>query len=734
MHCSLCTDSLRKALLRHEGVTEVRVSLAHGEVLIRYDPDRVRPETLRETLTTLGYQPRSPELANALAEEERELRHARRTALEMGILATPAVILMLLAIWLGTRPGFSVAEAAIALFAVAGPARFVLRNGWQSLRRGILNQDVLASSATFAGLIGGLLGLLNPSFPAGAFFAAATFVLTFHAIGGYASILVHVRASQSVRQLLALQPPTASRLETDGRETEVPVESLAPGDRVRVRPGERVPADGRLETGTSALDVKLVTGEPLPRDVGPGDEVVGGSLNLTGSLIIEVTTVGERSFLHQIARQVNEARAMKPGILRFVDRVLLVFVPIVFIAAALGGLLWTVGAFWLTGAVLWERAGFAVLGALIMGYPCALGMATPLSMIRTSGEMASRGILMRSGEAFQLLRSVDTVVFDKTGTLTEGRPSVVAVWSPGGDEGRVLTLAAAAERLSEHPLARAIVAEAERRALPTAEAERFLALPGLGVRASASGQEILVGTEELLFGSGATQRGAAEAWASAQRDAGRTTIFVASDGQLAGALALADRTKPDADAVVHALQDRGLRVVVASGDDRRVVRTLAERLGVDEWRAGLLPAQKRELVSQLQQNGHRVAFVGDGINDAPALMQADVGVAISAGTDIAIESADVVLVGDRLEPVEEALALATSSYTLTVRNVLLALGVNAVGLAAAVTGLLQPAWAMLAMAGSVSIVLLHTGGTPVRVRVGRGNSPVPSVHDLARPV
>lgn len=715
MHCSLCTDSIRKALLRHEGVAEVQVSIAHEEVLARYDQERVRPEVLKDTLTKLGYSPRDPDLSGAIAEEERELRHARRIALAMAVLIALASALMIAAIGWGSSLALSSAQGAIALTAAVGPARFVLRNGWQSLRRGILNQDVLASGATLAGLVGGALGLLRPELPAGAFFAAATYVFAFHAIGGYASILVHVRASQAVRKLLALQPPTAYRLDAEGEEAEVPVEALAPGDRVRIRPGERVPVDGKVVHGTSALDQKLVTGEPLPRDVGPADEVIGGSLNLTGALIVEVARVGEQSFLHQVARQVSEARAMKPGILRFVDRVLLIYVPGVFALAALGGLLWTVGALWFAGAVLWQRAGFAVLGTLIMGYPCALGMATPLSMIRASGELASRGILMRSGEAFQLLRSVDTVVFDKTGTITEGQPSVVAVWSPDGVDDPVLALAAAAEKPSEHPLALAIVEAGRQRGLEPMEADLFVAFPGRGVRARAGGREILVGTERLLSESGVKVAGTAEAWAVAQRDSGRTVIFVAADSRVAGAVAIADRPKPEAHRVVDSLRNRGLRVMLASGDDERVVRVLADQLGIDKWGANLTPSEKWELMRRLQREGHRVAFVGDGINDAPALMQADVGIAISAGTDIAIDSADVVLVQNRLGAVEEAQALAASSYSLTVRNVLLALSINAAGVTASLSGLVHPAWAMLAMALSVSIVLLHTRGSPMGI-------------------
>ena len=725
MHCSLCTRSIQQALRRLDGVDDVRVSLAHEEVLVRYDPVRVPVATLTDTLRDLGFTVRDPDRSDVFAEEERELARARRIAAATGSLVIAATALMVASRWGQVSPDLHAvipgAQAVLALLASIGPARFVYRNAWQSLRRRILNQDVLAAAAALAGLVGGVAGLADPRFPGGAFFAATTYILAFHAVGGYASVLVHVRASQSVRRLLSLQPATARRLDERGNEEEVPVDELRPGDRVRIRPGERIPVDGRILHGSTAVDERLVTGEPVPRDCRPGDEVVGGSINLTGGIEVEVTRTGDDSFLHRVARQVAEARAMKPGILRLVDRVLLVYVPVIFALAAAGTLFWLLVPWLAGGRPDGVRATYTALGVLVMGYPCALGMATPLAIVRASGEAAARGILMRSGEAFQVFRLVDTVVFDKTGTLTEGKPQVVAVAAakgfmrvqpgasaPRDPEAQLLTLAAAAERLSEHPLGRAIVDAAAGRGLDLPQAEALRAEPGRGVVARVNGQQILVGNQRLLHEQGIQQDEATARWVKGQHELGRTVVYVAVDGQLAGAIALADRPREDAAAAVAALRRQGLQTVIASGDHEGAVAATARELGVDVFHARLLPEDKRRLVLQLQRAGRKVAFVGDGINDAPSLMQADVGIAVGAGTDIAIESADVVLPARRLPAVAEARALAAASYGLTLRNVLLALAVNATGVLASLSGRVHPMWAMLAMAVSLTLVLGHT--------------------------
>jgi heavy metal translocating P-type ATPase len=705
MHCSLCTESIHKALARVDGVRTVQVSIAHEEALVEYEPGRVDQETIRETLEDIGYTVREPDQEEIFAEEEQELTGARRKALLSIGLLLAATALMVVTVLQGPALYRTLAMGALAAYAAFGPARFIIvRNGWQSIRRGILNQDVLVSSSALGGLIGGMVGLFTDGIPSGGFFGATVFVLGFHLIGGYASVLVHVRASQSVRRLLALEPPTARRVTADGTEVEVGLERLAVGDLVRVRPGERIPIDGVVVEGASAVDESLVTGEPIPVDKLPGSEVIGGSLNQMGSVLIRVSRVGADSFLRTVARHVAEARAMKPGILRLVDRVLLFYVPLVFAASAMGFLLWSFGGWALDGTRDWRRASFAALSVLIMGYPCALGMSTPLAIIRASGEAAERGILMRSGEAFHVFRSVQTIVFDKTGTLTEGKPELVESLAPGGDPRELLRLAASAETLSEHPLARAIVIAARTQGLSLEDPTQFEGRTGRGIVGSVAGHRVIVGTQRFLREEDIDPTPLAAAVEQVQAQ-GQTAVLVAVDGQARGVLALADQPKPDAGEAIGRLRRMGLTPILLTGDNWRTARAVAASLGIEQVKAEVLPGEKADEVRRLQGKGAKVAMVGDGINDAPALMQADVGIAIGAGTDIALEAADVVLVSDRSEALVEARDLARRSYRLTGTNVALALSFNGIGVLAAITGLVEPLWAMVAMAFSVSVVL-----------------------------
>jgi Cu+-exporting ATPase len=712
MHCSLCTESISNGLGRMDGVEDAEVSLAHEEALVRYDPAQVDESEIWRILQDLGYEPRQPDPEERFEQEEEDLAAARRKAAIAGGLLVGVSALMagnFLLPEFTSIPVFAYAIGALALGTFFGPAReIIFRNGWQSLRRGILNQDLLVSVAATGGLVGGFVGLVSPAFPADGFFGATVFVLAFHLIGGYAAVKVHVEASQSVRQLLDLEPPTAHKIAEDGTETDVSREELAVGDRVRVRPGERIPIDGTVVSGTSAVDESLVTGESTPQEKHDGDDVVGGSINQEGSLTVEVTQTGEDTFLRGVAQQVAEARALKPGILRLVDRILVYFVPIVFSAAAFGFLLWTVGAWLWTGEANFVRASFAALSVLILGYPCALGMATPLAIVRGSSEAAKKGILMRSGEAFHVFKDIDTMVLDKTGTLTRGEPEVDEIISvDGASTDDILRLAAATENPSEHPLARAIVTAAKENGVPIPEASDFDTTPGKGVTAIVEDRTVTVGSPRFVEGKGADLSQMREQIENLQAT-GSTVVVVAVDGSPAGLVALADPLKDDAEEMVERLKAADIEPVMLTGDNEQTARTIAERVGIEDYRAEVLPDDKSAGVREFQDQDHQVAMVGDGINDAPALMQSDVGIAIEAGTDIAIEAADIVLTGSQLTMLLEARELAHRSYRLTLTNVGIALVFNGVGVIAAVSGLLQPVWAMVAMGLSVSLVLANS--------------------------
>jgi len=757
MHCSLCTSTIEKALLRHDGVDKVSVSLTHEQALVEYDPARVRPQELLRTLRQMGYTISDPRKLEPFEAQERQLvREGRRflgaTVLSLASLtliarpgefwyallevlvvtsllgfvylvlrssgalralggAAAAFSLALLLSWLRHSGRLDGLEAwiagALALTAVFGLASHILAMAWQSARRGIVNQHVLLEAAALAGFAGGAYGLAagGPGYPTAPFFGVAVMVCNYHIFSEWLSLIVKTRSSQAVRRLLALQPETA-RVVRAGAETEVRIEEIALGDLVRVRPGERIPVDGEVVEGRSAVDQSLVTGEPLPIERAAGDAVTGGATNGTGTLLVRVGAVGEASFLRQVAREVEDARALKPGMLHLVDRVLTVYAPSVLSLALLAVLGWIAGPWLAGGAPDFERAAFAGLTVLVMGYPCALGISAPLSIVRGAGEAADRGVLMRTGEAFQGLRLATVAVFDKTGTLTEGKPALREVEPHGVTAAALLGAAAAAEAVSEHPLAKAVVAAALERGAAVAELEDFEALPGLGVRARLAGEELLVGNARLLRERG-VPLAAMEPRIGGLEQEGRTVILVARGGRALGLLAFGDALREDAAATVSALRREGVRTLLVSGDNAAACRRIGAQAGVDEVHGGLLPQEKAELVRKLQAQGS-VAMVGDGINDAPALMQANIGVAMGGGTDIAIDAADVIILSNRLGALLEARRISRWSYRKMVQNVCLAIAFNGVGVPLAATGLVYPVWAMAAMAVSVTAIFINS--------------------------
>lgn len=729
MQCSFCSGSIEKAFRQIDGVDEASVSLAHEETLVQYDSSRVAPEQLKKTLVSMGYSIRDPNLVRAFEEQQEELGRAQRHLLVAAVFTLAGLGLMAY-MWFrmgiyaeGTftdakEPWMGFTALGFALATMFWPAWHIKTMAWASLRRGILNQHVLLEFGAFAGLLGGALGLstlyssamegfLGADFPIVHFFVVAVFVTGYHILSEWTSLLVRTRTSRSVQKLMNLQPATA-RAVRDGREEEAPVEDLRVGDLVRVRPGESIPVDGVVTEGRSGVDQSLVTGESMPVEKVRDDEVIGGSLNQTGTVLVRVTHVGAESFLQQVAQHIQEARALKPGIIILVDRVLKYFVPAVLAASALGFVIWTAGAWLVTGEANLNRAIFAALAALVMGYPCALGMATPLAMIRGGGIAARKGILMRSGEAFQTFKDVRKVVLDKTGTITEGKPTVSAVAPvPGVEEAALLSLAASVEASSEHPLGRAILEHALEQGSELASSDDFQAHAGRGVEARVQGRRVLVGTARFLQEQGVDAGGLRERQAELEEQ-GQTVVLVAADGEALALIAVGDTLKEDARETVQRLRDLGLEPVMITGDNWRTANAVAGQVGIEEVLAEVLPQDKANEVRKLQQQGYRVAMVGDGINDAPALMQADVGVAIGTGTDIAIDSADVILVGNRLGGLVDAYHIGKSSFTKTVQNVSIAFAFNGIGVPAAMTGVVHPIYAMIAMAASVALVLANS--------------------------
>ena len=712
MSCSFCAESIEKAYGRTEGVEDVDASLAHEEVLVRYDDDRITEVELKDTLRDLGYTIRDPDEAKRYEEQQAELAEGKRQLVLAGTAAITTAALMLWMIFvMGTFESESLlmdlVTLGLAVGTMFGPGRYIKAKAYHSLRRGIFNQHVLLEAGAFAGLFGGFLGLfVFPDFPTVHFFAVSVFITTYHILSEYTSLIVRTRASQAVQGLLDLQPDTARRVR-DGEVDEVPTDDLAVGDHVRVEPGENVPIDGVVREGTSTVDESVVTGESIPEEKTEGDEVIGGSVTETGTLLIEVTATGEDAFLNRVAREIEEARATKPGIIQLADRVLKQFVPAVLTIAALSFV------FWLVAPLVWggdpniQRGAFAALAVLVLGYPCALGMATPLALIRGGGKAANRGILMRSGDAFQIFPGVDHIALDKTGTITAGEPAVSEVVPLDDGTDGVLAVAASVEAFSEHPLADAILAHADDRGVEYTDPDGFDSVTGKGVRATINGDEVLVGKSSWLEAEGVDL---ADGHDEIQRlqNHGLTVSGVARDGDLIGLIGIGDEIKADAAETVRRMKDADITPVMITGDNERTAHAVAEEVGIGRVMADVLPDEKREEIGRLQDAGHRVAMVGDGINDAPALTQADIGIAIGAGTDIAIESANIVLMGERLGGVMDAYEIGEESYRKTRQNLIAALSFNGIGVAAATTGLVHPIWAMIAMVLSVSAVLANS--------------------------
>ena len=735
VHCSFCSSTISKGLSAVPGITRVSVNIGHEEALIHYDPAKVQPWQIDEELRELGYTVRDPDKVRTFEEEESEL------AREQGKL-TLSTVLTFSAIAVMALMYFHIIEMYVAAYSVLSFAvvnvfwfgRTILKSAAYSLRRKILNQHVLMEFAAFGGLAGGFLGLfVFRGFPAVEFFAIAVFITSYHILGGYASLRVRTHSSQAVRKLLSLQPDVAHLAGKDGTETAVPVERVNAGDLVRIRPGESIPVDGTVVEGQSTVDESLVTGESVPSEKYIGSEVIGGTLNGNGTLLVRVTRIGKESFLQQVAEYIEDARSMKPGILQLLDKVLQYFVPGVLIAAVAGFIIWSLGEWLFTGAPDFYRAVFAALAVLVMGYPCALGMSTPLAMMRGSTMAAERGILFRSADAFHVFHNIDTVVLDKTGTLTEGRPDVSSILCrPGYDEKTVLTIAGALERYSEHPYAKAIVRKAKEHAQETTAAENFSAVPGKGVTGTIEGKSAAVGTVDFLLESGSRLPNELRLGSPVHADGGETVVGVAYDGDIIGLITLSDKIKDDATSTIAILKDRyHLRTMMITGDGYSQASRVARKTGVDMFFASVLPNGKAEKIRELQSQGHRVLMVGDGINDAPSLMQADIGVALGSGTDIAIEAADVVIVGRSLGAVAEAYSIGLKSYGKTKQNLAIAFSFNGVGIPVAATGLIDPIWAMVAMALSVTAVLANSFIGTLFVRAGERADRAASVHTVS---
>ncbi|HVL86726.1 MAG TPA: heavy metal translocating P-type ATPase [Candidatus Thermoplasmatota archaeon] len=712
MTCASCVRNVGNALQKVPGVREARVNLALEQATVLAEPD-VRVEALATAVEGAGYT-----VLDAQDEHqgEREVNARWRRFVVAAALAAPVVVLAMAHMFAGLDfPGFDLLQLALTTPVQFGVGYVFYVGTWKALRNRRANMDTLIAVGTTAAFGYSATEVLAPeALPGHAiYFEVAAAVIALILLGKYLEALGKSRASAAVRRLLELRPLTA-RVLREGAEAQVAAAEVAVGDRVVVRPGEKIPVDGVVLEGRTSVDESMVTGESVPIEKGPGSEVVAGTVNQNGSVVFEARRVGEDTVLAAIVRLVSEAQSRRAPIERYVDTVSAWFVPVVMVLAAATFAYWNGPGADTALAIGVEPLAFALLASvavLIIACPCALGLATPLAIMVGTGRAAQFGVLFKGGESIERASRVDTVVFDKTGTLTQGTPRVTDLaTSPGVDETALLAAAASAESASEHPLAAAVVREATRRNLSVVRPSDFSAVPGQGVRAVVAGRSVAVGTAELV-GAPPPELAASAAQLEA---AGKTVVFVALDDRVAGVVALADTLRPGAREAVAALAPADLWMI--TGDNERTARAIAAQAGVRNvlWR--VRPDGKAEEIAKLREKGRVVAMVGDGINDAPALARADVGIAMGAGTDVAKETGEIILLRDDPADVPASLALARATMRKIRQNLLWAFGYNAVLIPVA-AGLftawpvfgspvtLHPAFAAGAMAlSSVSVV------------------------------
>jgi len=711
MHCAACASRIERALRERNGVAEAAVNLATERAAVMYDEEALTLADVIGVVEGIGYRAAlAPSVEFVSDEREPQLR-GLRVHLWFSLIATGLIFA-----GIHVSP-LSIRATSWVLLCLATPVQFwagwrFYRGALAALRGGFADMNTLVAVGTSAAYTYSFAVTVAPQALArvGAeahlYYDTSAMIVTLILLGRTLEARARSRASDAIRKLVKLRPETAMVLR-EGEETEVAVEDVIVGDVVLVRPGERVPVDGEIVEGESALDESMVTGESMPVEKQPGDSVVGGTVNQSGAFRFRASRVGAETVLAQIVRLVREAQATKAPIQRLADKVAGVFVPIVIGIAIVTFIVWLfVGP----NAAYAITAGVAVL---IIACPCALGLATPISLLVGTGRGAELGVLIRSAEALEAAGDIDTMVFDKTGTLTRGEPLVTDVLPTGGRaEREVLALAASAERRSEHPLGEAIVRAAQERGYELQEPEAFIAASGLGVRTQIDGRAVVAGSLRMIEESGVVVE-SVRSKVDALAEEGKTVVLVAIDGRVIGAIGLADRAKERAAEAIRGLRAMGLYVAMITGDNERTARAIAVDIEIEDVQAEASPEQKVEAVKEFQLWGRRVAMVGDGVNDAPALAQADVGIAIGKGTDIAIEAGDITLVRDDLRLVPEAVHLSRATLRNIKQNLFWAFFYNTLGIPVAagvlypVTGrLLHPAMAAAAMAfSSISVVM-----------------------------
>ena len=743
MNCGACVSHVDKALETVPGVLDASVNLATESAQVTLVPGMVTLDDLKQAVANAGYDVTSTPEDHASESQddktERKTRDARWKMWTGWAFTVPIVAWMIPEMVFGlawpSMTVFQIGMVALSLPVLAWAGRETYSSGIKSLRHGAANMDTLIVLGTAASFVTGPLSLVMPI---ANYAGVSAMIMAFHLTGRYVEESAKGRASQAIRKLLEMGAKTA-RVERDGNEVEVPIDQVQIGDVMVVRPGEKIPTDGVVVEGASAIDESMATGESMPVTKTQDDDVIGATVNQEGLLKVRATRIGKDTFLSQVIKLVEQAQGTRVPIQAFADRITGIFVPIVMGVAALTFLAWLLipgvmsplveaGSFlpWVVPDLgVWTLAIAAMVAVLVIACPCALGLATPTALMVGSGLGAENGILIRSGEAIQTLKDIGTVVFDKTGTITKGKPEVTNIIPADGvDSAELLRLAASAERGSEHPLGRAIVERAQADGTELTSPENFNAIRGQGITATIEGRNVLVGSRRLMDSHNVDVTALSDTLTDLEDDA-KTAMLVAIDGQAYGVVAVADTLKDDATAAIDALHTLGIRTAMITGDNERTAQAIAAKVSIDHVVANVLPDGKVDEVKSLQDEFGRVAFVGDGINDAPALTQADVGLAIGTGTDIAIEASDVTLVRGELSSVVEAINLSRATFRKIQQNLFWAFAYNLVMVPLAIIGWMHPVLAEIAMATS-SITVVTNANTLRRVRIAMPRPHQPS--------
>ena len=701
MTCAACVNRVEKTLRDLPGVAEANVNFATERATVTFDGDRVDRGDFRKAIEDLGYEVRGFEgeiPVDREAEARRqEIHHLKKKFLFSAIM-TGIIMLGSMPDWFPWVP--RLLQEYRVLFILATPVQFwagwqFYRGFWAATKHRTSDMNTLiAVGTTAAYAYSTVIAFFPGTFHAaghhlGVYFDTSAMIIALILLGKFLEAVAKGHTSEAIKRLMGLRPKTA-RVVREGREADIPVEEVRHGDLVVVRPGEKIPVDGIVREGHSAVDESMLTGESLPVEKNPGSEVMGATLNKTGSFVFEATKVGRETALAQIIRLVEEAQGSKAPIQRLADKVAGIFVPVVIVIAAATFTIW----FFFGPKPAFTLALLNFVAVLIIACPCAMGLATPTAIMVGTGRGAENGILIKSGESLELIHRISAIVFDKTGTLTQGKPVVTDIVAHNGFlNDQILRWSASIENSSEHPLGEAIVNAAKEKGIPFVPLENFEALPGHGVRAKIEGKDFLLGNLRWIEENGIALNGLRQ---EAERLAGqgKTPMILSREGMAAGVLAVADTLKPHSQETVKALHRMGLEVIMITGDNKATAKAIASEIGIDRVLAEVLPWQKSEQVKKLQNEGKVVAMVGDGINDAPALAQADIGIAIGTGTDVAMESADITLITGDLRAVITAIQLSRRTIRTIKQNLFWAFFYNVLGIPIA-AGILYPFWGIL---------------------------------------